>query len=63
MLRRASGQRRMPGGDAGLPADADGGFLSQSGDRASLPDRDRGPVLRPAPQRPHTALSDENRSW
>ncbi len=59
---RSSRQRRVSGGDAGLPADADGGFLSESGDCAALPDRDRGPLLWPAPQRPHAALPDENRT-
>ena len=59
--RRASGQRRVSGRDAGLQADADGGFLPESGDRAALPDGDRGPLLRPAPQRSHAALPDEDR--
>lgn len=58
---RSSGQRRVSGRNAGLPTDADGGFLPESRDRAALPGRDRDSLLRPAPQRPHVALPDEDR--
>lgn len=58
---RSFGQRRVSGRDAGLPTDADGGFLPESRDRAALPGRDRDSLLRPAPQRPHVALPDEDR--
>lgn len=58
---RPRGERRVSGRDDGLPADADGGFLPEPGDRAALPQRDRESLLRPAPQRPDAALPDEGR--
>lgn len=51
----------MPGGDAGLPAHADGRLLSEPGNHPELPRGDRAPLLGPAPQGPHPALPDEGR--
>lgn len=51
----------MSGGDVGLPADADGRLLPKPRDRPPLPDGDRGPVLRFAPEGPHAALPDATR--
>lgn len=59
---RSSSQRRVSGRDAGLQTDAHGGFLSESRDRTSLSGRDWVSLLWSAPQRPHTSLSDENRT-
>lgn len=56
---RTCGQWRVSGRDDGLPADADGGFLSEPGDCAALPQRDRGPLFWSAPQRKNAALPDE----
>lgn len=58
---RPRGNRRVSGRDDGLQADADGGLLPESGDRAALPRGDRGPLLGPPPQGPHAALPDEGR--
>lgn len=58
---RSCGQWWVSGWDDGLQTDADGGFLSESGDRAALSQRDRGSLLRSAPQRTNAALPDEGR--
>lgn len=58
---RSHGQRSVSGWDDGLQADADGGFLSESWDRAALSQWDRESLLRSAPQRTNTALLDGGR--
>lgn len=58
---RSCGQRRVSGWDDGLQADADGGFLSESWDRAALSQWDWESLFRSAPQRTNAALPNEGR--